>query len=389
MKKTLLLLLLFIAGIVSAQKYVPFPTGDAEWNINYTTGTYGFPTSSYLKQYSLHGDTVINNVTYRKLCMNIGTVDNPVYKVMGGLREQDKKIYYWGGNFWENFNSSSSEEVTLYDFNKVVGEVVTINNYTSYTITKIDSVKIGNSYRKRYNDRIIEGIGDVQEGLLGIITPRFTCMECIYNWQFICFSQNGESIYKNRDYVDCESTKKWSEVKYLNDNTCWTNYDFIKYQYYLKGDTTINGNVYKKLYFRRQIFGEVKDVYLTSLKEASGKIYASDYNWNGLNYTVGEYLLYDFSAEVGDTIKSNITPDCNCNLLEPQIVTSISTVTLQNGETRKKYLLSHSSTWVEGIGSLNGLFYDAFPIILSKDRPQLICYKQYDSFLFSQGSMVG
>ena len=157
----------------------------------------------------------------------------------------------------------------------------------------------------------------------------------------------------------------------------------------MKGDTTINGNVYKKLYFRRQIFGEVKDVYLTSLKEASGKIYASDYNWNGLNYTVGEYLLYDFSAEVGDTIKSNITSDCNCNLSKPMVITSISTVTLQNGERRKSFQASNSRGWIEGIGNLNGLFYDAFPLCTCIDRPQLICYKQYDSYLFSQGTIWG
>lgn len=373
-----------------AQKYVPFPTENAEWNINYTTGTYGFPTTSYLKQYSLHGDTIINNITYRKLCTNIGTVGNPVYKGMGGLREQDKKIYYCGCNFWENFNYSSNEEVTLYDFNKVVGEVVMINNYTSYTITKIDSVKIGNSYRKRYNDRIIEGIGDVQEGLLGMITPRFTCMECIYNWQFICFSQNGESVYKNRDYVDCESTKKWSDVKYLNDNTCWTEFGVniftndiaLSRQYYLFGDTLINNKIYKKIFAGLPNITPQNRQCFDAIREESGRIY-KQYN-DITNGKSGEFLLYDFTVQTGDTIQS-LSP--NGALSRKMVVNSINFVELSNGEKRKRYNFIDASPWIEGIGCVQGFFKPAQDILTNGIVDHLVCFKQNDISYYNDASL--
>jgi len=419
MKKTIMFMLLVLSVGINAQKYVPFPTENAQWNIHYKNWTSGSGLQSFIEAYVQQGDTTINNLSYKKIYLQTQNGTELTTRFIGGIREENKCIYWLDYYYRGNLNGvrsltneqrncikqqikSSAGEMILYNFNKKnIGDTLYSIDYHSGKIMAIDSVLIQNIYRKRYAvqsytqtisqysyDYIIEGIGSVREGLLSVVIPILACSEPPL-WEFVCFSQNGESIYKNPAYIDCGSTKRWSEVKYLNDNTCWTNYYHNKYQYYLSGDTLINGITYKKLYQRyvNSQYGKVVTEYYTSLREASGKIYASSYNRNNTNY--GEYLLYDFSAEIGDTIKSNITSDCGCNLSHPQVVTGISTVTLQNGEKRKKYALSYSSEWIEGIGSLGGFFFDASPLCTCLEQPQLICYKQNDSYLFSNNSSWG
>lgn len=203
---------------INAQKYVPFPTENAQWNIFYASSLYGSPTDTTLLKYSIQGDTTINEVTYHKLCRNIGSNESPRYIFAGGLREQDKRIFFYGFGY-SKFSSGNfpSEEYLLYDFNKVVGDSVMYDRERWYQITNIDSIKIGSNFRKRYQIRIgispefeyiIEGIGNVNQGLLGMITPILTCLDCHFEWHFICFSQNGGTLYKNPDFYDCNSTRK-------------------------------------------------------------------------------------------------------------------------------------------------------------------------------------
>jgi hypothetical protein len=73
-------------------------------------------------------------------------------------------------------------------------------------------------------------------------------------------------------------------------------------------------------------------------------------------------LLYDFDLMVGDTFQTNNDYDCDL------VVGDIDTITLLNGEERKKWIMYFSGDdyhpeysygypyWIEGIGSSNGLF---------------------------------
>jgi hypothetical protein len=211
MKKIILFLLLAFPNCLIAQKYVPFPTDNAEWNVVQIGGDIAFPPDTMLFQYSLQGDTTINGIAYRKLCQKIGTVDDPFYRRIGALREQDKKIYVVEPDL-----GYSNDEILLYDFNKQVGDTLTIEGWVNYIITGIDSIKIGNEFRKRYKTTdynhdipgyIIEGIGNVSSGLFEAIIPIPTG---VYSAErtFICFSQNGETVYLNPAFTDCNGTVK-------------------------------------------------------------------------------------------------------------------------------------------------------------------------------------
>ena len=213
MKKLIVFLLIGISVCVSAQKYVPFPTGNAEWNVFYAYSYHGEPMDTTLLQYSLQGDTTISGLIYRKVCRNIGSQIEPIYKGVGGLREQDKKVFYIGESYGGTYYYSD-HEVILYDFNKQIGDTVWLDSHMglNYVIINTDSVKIGNEYRKRFETQrfgsteyIIEGIGNVNSGLFGVITPIPTCIECHQDWQFVCFSQNGETMFLNPAFINCNS----------------------------------------------------------------------------------------------------------------------------------------------------------------------------------------
>ncbi|MEA4974688.1 MAG: T9SS type A sorting domain-containing protein [Paludibacter sp.] len=386
MKKMMLYLFVAISASLGAQKYVPFPTENAEWNVLYISIWNIPPIDTTLLKYSLQGDTIINSTIYKKVSQNIGTDSIPIYKGIGGLREQNKKIYYCGESY-NKFRFDYNEQL-LYDFTKQVGDTVWMNPVEYYTIHTIDSIKIGNEYRKRYNNGIIEGIGDVIGGLFSAITPIPTCIDCYQSWEFVCFSQNGECVYKNSAFVDCNSTQKWNEKKYLADDACWTyTISGINYQTYLNGDTIIAGISYKKVYNRLPEFmGDSSNScpfiyggYNGAIREESGKIYANIDN-QYLNY--GDVLLYDFTAKVGDTIP------CKFGYPDYVVVTNIDTVTLLNGEKRKRFIFPFNS-WIEGIGSSFMLLQPQGDARTCAETSSLVCFNQNNLQLYSEWCYSG
>lgn len=161
-------------------------------------------------RYTIHGDTTINEIQYSKLCIESGDTVNPKIQGIGGLRESDKKIYYLGQTI---IGGGYDEEYLLYDFTKQIGDTIKHDSYGGFysVVLDIDSVQIGNIYRKRYKvdnhwfyhnpDYIIEGIGSVKNGLLGHISDIPTC--CSHYWEHICFRENGIVKYVNPSFSDC------------------------------------------------------------------------------------------------------------------------------------------------------------------------------------------
>lgn len=200
--------LIFTVGL-KGQNYVPFPTENVNWNVYYVGTCQERAPDTILIRYTIHGDTTINDISYRKLCIESGDTINPKIRSIGGLREENKKIYYSG----ETILSATNEEFLLYDFTKQTGDTIKHNSQGWFysVILDIDSVLIDGMYRKRYNvnnrwffqnpDYIIEGIGSVKNGLLGHISDIPTCG--FHYWEHICFKENGVVKYLNPSFADC------------------------------------------------------------------------------------------------------------------------------------------------------------------------------------------
>ena len=80
MKKIILITLLtFLLAIsTKSQNYVPFPTGNVNWNVYYRGTCEEALPDTVLIRYTIHGDTTINNVLYSRLCIESGDLNNPV-----------------------------------------------------------------------------------------------------------------------------------------------------------------------------------------------------------------------------------------------------------------------------------------------------------------------
>lgn len=201
MKKILTILFgLFLINNSNGQTYVPFPVDSAEWNClfwhQWSANDIVLSNTSYL----LKGDTLLKGKQYKKVHFVYSdfNVNPPQY--IGGLREDENKNIYFFPSFYTVqgtpgifvFPNDTSEHL-LYTFNNLeTGMVLPINEgMTVIRVEGIDSVLLGESYRKRYeiyqqglffNDYWIEGIGSIRD----LLVPY----SYEFEWQYytLCFT---------------------------------------------------------------------------------------------------------------------------------------------------------------------------------------------------------
>jgi hypothetical protein len=209
MKNNLLLFATLLALSATAQTrgYHPFPDSNAIWNFHAVL--YGIPPSDQYYSVSLTGDTVINGVIYHKLMTPfVRTSDHysggdAVAGYKGAVRQDPaiRKVFI--------VPPDSITEQLLYDFTMKAGD--TVRGFTETglfpadVVESIDSVLVGNDYRKRwkinsgYNIYLIEGIGSTY----GLIEHS---PGTIVDWMDIsltCFRQDGKTIYPDT-LTNCE-----------------------------------------------------------------------------------------------------------------------------------------------------------------------------------------
>jgi hypothetical protein len=113
------------------------------------------------------------------------------------------------------------QEVLLYDFNLNAGDTLpyTYNNqYDLATVSSVDSVLVGNQYRKRFNIEeiglgapwIIEGIGSVA----GLLEPFFQFED---NYGLKCFNLN-DSIFFPEYWYSCNLITGLNDQKAINQS---------------------------------------------------------------------------------------------------------------------------------------------------------------------------
>ncbi len=175
-----------------------------------------------------------------------------------------------------------------------------------------------------------------------------------------------------------DSGAVWSEM-YTSEETMDVYENFA-----LSGkDTIINDIYYKKLYiFYDKTFDKNQAKCIGGIREDENKrIYSkgdtvihNDKPFWLAEPPLDEMLLYDFSLEIGDTIK-------NGNSHDEIVVMDIDTILFGN-TLRKVFKLSHHVEWIEGIGNTRGLLYSSGDIAIGGSNGYLICFIQNDSVLY-------
>ena len=146
----------------------------------------------------------------------------------------------------------------------------------------------------------------------------------------------------------------WVVAFYSIDNPPWA--PFQMYQYLISGDSVLNGNQYKKLYYRD--LDDIDPEYILSeglyglMREdtLNRKVYAITFDGWGLGCPDNEeFQLYDFDLEVGDT-----TDVCLfLGYWGPWIIDEIFFQTLFGKE--RKLLAYYGDYMIEGVGTNFGL----------------------------------
>lgn len=192
MKKVLFLLMFLSALNTYSQDttYIAFPTNYGFWAYYYLDDFYQ-PTEQHI-DYTLSGDTTLNNKTYKK----IFTFD--LYE--GAVRDTNQTIYY--------VPADSSQEYVLYDFNLAVGDTFIwpfqfYQGFESDTLIVVseDSTLATDGYHRslnlQYNNSFnatwIEGIGSMYD----LLTPTSRPPGVSGFNRLYCMSSDTNFIYPN------------------------------------------------------------------------------------------------------------------------------------------------------------------------------------------------
>ena len=204
MKKLLILTVaIILSQSIQGQTYYSFPSDTATWNC--LTWHQWSPIDILLinSEYLLQGDTSLNGISYHKVYYKELDYTSTTPEYIGGIREDSiKNIYFFPKSVNMPFISKSvnfpndTSEHLLYTFDSLyIGMTFPINSSnTTISVIGIDSVLIGNDYRKRYEvqnynmlsyDYWIEGIGSTKD-LLSPFTYEF-------EWWFftLCFTDTS------------------------------------------------------------------------------------------------------------------------------------------------------------------------------------------------------
>lgn len=169
-----------------------------------------------------------------------------------------------------------------------------------------------------------------------------------------------------------DTDKIWNVVECVSAGDCWTESNKFG------GDTMFEGITYRKL--MRCNDSTLSDWnYSSALREDStGKVFL----YQGPN--LGEALLYDFNLNAEDVFVTQI----NGNNIE-LFVESVDTVTLLNGEERKriKFDTWEDEEWIIGIGSTFGILNVAYPHYLADIMFFLNCFTENDILKFATPSL--
>jgi len=204
-----------------SQNYIPIPADStAEWVV-WNGLNDGMCIQNKDFKYFFDGDTVLGQFIYHKLFQSGFYHEYPVgppgtgcasyYRFeniyVGAIRNDTGKVF---------LNKGYQDEL-IYDFTLLPGD--TLDTYLAgndLVIESIDSVMIGDEYRRRFNlfnpdgysNWIIEGIGHEK----GLIEPMYLPLE--HASEFYCYAENHEPVYPEE--ATCDLAINIYEISFVN-----------------------------------------------------------------------------------------------------------------------------------------------------------------------------
>ena len=380
-----------------------------------------------------NGTTVWGSRSYLMQEIETATIDGKQYLLFGTnniydeycslwLREENNKILL--------YSTAQKKDLVLYDFTINVGDslprlyvdydlssVVDYDNdewgLAPLVVTEVSTITLldGKEYKKWTFDNGIEYVEEI--GSFGsnyghndfyqliVNAPLYSD---VHSQHLVCVSKNGKLLYQMDDAelerlnIEClcdgyQSSYKdqwcdtWNVLYHGWDpeggDDPYMPYTFI---YQLEEDTTINDLTYQRLTGRFSLSTMPSNKeYVAALRFAENKKVF-------VHYDNTEYLLYDFGAQVGDTLEifGGINHYKDFKTL-PHVITEIDTlddgrlqihseVIIQFYEgTESEHERLYPKIWIEGIGSKDGIVQNSATNRIGSGVTALLCaYRDED-----------
>lgn len=191
-------------------------------------------------------------------------------------------------------------------------------------------------------------------------------------WAITCFSQSNIYFQNKPQWSVMTETYSGNDCSGISDS----------YNYYIHGDTLLNGFSYVKIYkkgVRWRIDLQCQHIDPVAYSEFSPSFYlrsAAKKMYIYFPNTGREELLYDFNLSVGDTLPQTYTYNQANSGGRILTVQSIDDIVTPYGK-RQRFILSGGYLY-EGIGSSGGLTEAVFPLFLSGFH-ELRCFSLQDT----------
>lgn len=353
-------------------------------------------------QYKLDRDTIINGKLYSTVIYYLTSDPSREY-YMGAVRfGDDRKVY----------RAIGDSESVVYDFTAQVGDTIGPGVVYDVEVDSLTNLKTIHFHPyNRYEDEYIEyatvtwieGVGSTDGFLLakdyGTVGSASFYLLCAYrddelkyegNKNLGCRYNAGEVTHEHFPTL-AGLSRTIHEERSMNDTT--RRDDFTKVVLDIEKPTLYHSQMY--------------------LREEDNKIFVISRTYKNL-YDLYEYVLYDFTLEVGDSLPmlyidyydrgtwGPVYPHSVLNVVnyrkeadgtvypgDTLIVTEVSTITLLDGKEYKKWTFNNGMEYAEGIGSLSGDFYE---LIANKrttedlTASQLVCASQNGVLLYQMNN---
>jgi len=181
----------------------------------------------------------------------------------------------------------------------------------------------------------------------------------------------------------------YSQFNYFfPDSNAYFSVSYMKF--WFQGDTIIENLQYKKVYVQpnNPIADFSKAWYFAAIREdaIAEKVYCVLGSYEFPQYSTEEYLLYDFSVNVGDTVSFYTLWGERYPHMKTQVVESIDSI-LIDSHYRKRINFNtwywNQDSWIEGIGSTQGLFFaGSFDMVDGMDWTELLCVHIDDKVIY-------
>lgn len=291
-------------------------------------------------------------------------------------------VYDFGGAIYQDMSDTT---ILLYNFAASVGDTVIVGvNSLNLIVSAVSDTVLLDGVTRRVQYMLgedseipsvwIEGIGDTRGFMASTIAPGIIGM----GMELVCVSDNNGFIYSNENYPNCgqiieefslfEESKTWTDVSY----PMMPDADLFFSRYRASASPILIAPQRYNLELLDEN-GDVTGVYENMFYQIDGRVFeeASGSTW----------LLYDFSANVGDTI---VVGENSLSL----IVDSVNAETQYDGSIRRVQYLSDLNgfgvvKWIDGIGDARGLLNSTFDPTLDGIGMEMVCVSDASGLIYS------